>query len=70
MSCTAGMAQFSERLCLNLTDSLTGNIELLADFFKRSASSVVKTEAKLDNVLFTECEGVELTLENLSEDRC
>ena len=50
--CAAGMAELAQSLCLYLTDTLTGDVEFLADLFKRARHSVVKTEAKLKNHFF------------------
>ena len=67
MSCTAGVTELSERLCLDLTDTLTGDIKLLTYLLKRSVSSVIESETELDNVLLTGCESMELALYGLAE---
>ena len=51
------MTELAESLRLNLTDTLTGYIKLLADFFKSSASAVLKTETEFENLGFTGSEG-------------
>ena len=51
------MTELAESLCLNLTDTLTGYIKLLADFLKGSASAVLKTETEFENLGFTGSEG-------------
>ena len=68
MSCTARVTELTERLCLDLTDTLTGDIKLLTDLFKRSRSAVVKTESQLYNVLLAGSQGVKLALDDLAED--
>ena len=46
MSCTAGVTELTKRLCLDLADTLTGNVELLADLFEGAASAVFKSETE------------------------
>ena len=41
VSRTAGMSELAERLCLYLTDTLSGNIKFLTNLFKCAASAVV-----------------------------
>ena len=48
---TGGMTELSERLGLDLTDTLTGDVELLADLLKGAASAVLKTEAQAQDLL-------------------
>ena len=54
---SARVTKLSESLGFNLTDTLTGYIKLLADFFKGSASAVLKTETEFENLGFTGSEG-------------
>jgi hypothetical protein len=60
------MTELSECFCLDLSDSFTGDTELLTHLFKGAASSVIKTKAELDNVLFSGGECAELTLDHLA----
>ena len=68
MTRAAGMAQFSQRLGLDLADTLTGNIKLFSNLFEGTGSAVVKTETELDHMLLTGREGMKLTLQLLSEN--
>ena len=61
MSCAAGVTELAECLCLYLTDTLAGDVKLLANLLKRSRSSVIKSETELDNVLLTGSETLALT---------
>lgn len=70
MTCAAGMAELSERLCLDLSDSFTCNSEFLTYFLESTASSVVESEAELDNVLFSGGEGAELSFDHLAAHCC
>jgi hypothetical protein len=47
------MTELSECLCLDLSDTLTSDIELLANFLESTRSSVLKTETEFDNLLFS-----------------
>ena len=42
----AGMAQFPQSLGLDLTDTLTGDVELLAHFLQSAGAAVLDTEAE------------------------
>ena len=46
------MSQFPQCLRLNLADTLSGNVELLADFFQRPCPSVFQAEPQDDNLSF------------------
>ena len=65
MTCTAGVAELTQSLCLNLSYTLTGDIELLTNLFKCTCASVIKTETELDDVCLTGSKGVELLLDDL-----
>ena len=47
------MTQFAESLRLDLTDTLTGNVKFLTNFFQCSGSAILKTETKDQNLLLT-----------------
>ena len=47
------MTQLSERLCFNLSDTLTGYVEFLSDLLERALSAVIETETKADDLLLT-----------------
>ena len=47
------MAQFRERLRLDLADAFASHAELLADLFERADLAVVETEAQPHNRAFT-----------------
>ena len=70
MARTAGMAQFSECFCLDLSDSFTCNAEFLTNFLKGTASAVIESEAKFDYVLLSGSKGSELTLDDLTAHSC
>ena len=40
------MLQFTQSLGFDLTNTLSGNIELLADLFQRTCPAVIETETK------------------------
>ena len=48
------MAQLSERFCLNLTDTLTGNAKVLANLFQSTTAAVLQTKAQLQYPFFTD----------------
>ena len=47
------MAEFTERFSLDLTNTLTGNIEFLTYFLQRSRSSVIHTKAESEYLLLS-----------------
>ena len=59
------MAQLSESLRLDLSDTLTGNVELLADFLKRALSAVVESEAQTEHLASSLGKGSEHVVELL-----
>ena len=63
------MAELSERLCLYLTDTLTGDIENFTHFFKRSCTSVLKTESEFQNVFLTRSERMQHLAELFAKQR-
>ena len=50
------MAELAQRLCLDLSDTLSGNVKFLADFFKSPGSSVVETESESEHFLLSLCQ--------------
>ena len=68
MSCSAGVSEFSESLCLDLSDTLSCDVEFLTYLFKSSGSSVVKSESELYNVLLTGSECMKLFFDNLAQN--
>ena len=69
VSCAAGVAKLAQRLCLYLSYSLSGYIKFFSDFLKRSRASVVKTEAKLYNVLLSGSKRMQFFLYDLAQYR-
>ena len=63
MSGAAGMAELAQRLGLDLTDTLTGDIVLRAHLFQGAGVSVIKAETKLDHVRLTGRQGSGLTFQ-------
>ena len=55
---TGGMTKLSECLSLDLSDTLTCDIELLSYLLKGAGSAVLKSKSELDNLLFSGGEGV------------
>ena len=55
----AGVAQFSERLGLDLADAFPRYREVLADLFESVLTAVLQTEAHLDDLLLTRGEGLQ-----------
>ena len=47
------MSEFSQSLGFDLSDTLTGDLELLTYFFKCAGSSVFQTESQLKYLLLT-----------------
>ena len=47
----AGMAQFSQRLCFDLTDTLARNSKFASHFLKRTCLAIVKTKAQTKHLL-------------------
>ena len=68
MSCTAGMAKLAQRLCLDLTDTLTSDIEFLSDLLEGTRSAIVETETQLNNMLLSGSEGMQLFFKLLTQD--
>ena len=50
------MAKLSERLGFDLTDTLTRNVEFLADFLKGAGTAVIQTEPQAKDLLFSLCQ--------------
>ena len=61
------MAKLAERFCLDLADTLTGDIELLTNLLKSALLAVCKTETQAKNARFTRSQGVENLVELLAE---
>lgn len=63
------MTELTKCFRLDLTDSLTGDVKLLAHILKGVSIAVIKTETELENVFFSGGEGVkhlcDLILEQL-----
>ena len=55
----AGVAQFSQRLRLNLPDPLAGHREVLAYLFERMFRPVLKTEPHLDDLFLARAQGLQ-----------
>lgn len=66
------MAELAERLCLNLPDALTSDIEFLAHFLQRPRSPVIQAEPQTQHLLLTVRQGVEDLLELILQqtERC
>jgi hypothetical protein len=46
------VAQLAHRTSFNLTDALTGEVEVFANFFKGARFAPIKTKAQLQNLAF------------------
>ena len=55
----AGMTQFTQGFCLDLTDSFSCDIEFFAHFFQCSGTSVVQTKAQAQYLFFPFGEGIQ-----------
>lgn len=53
------MAKFAECLCLDLTNTLTSDVEFSADFFECSGVRIVKTVSQTKHFFFTRSERIE-----------
>ena len=49
---THRMAQFAQRLCLDLANTLTRDAEALSDLLKSTGASVLETEAQTQHLRF------------------
>ena len=49
------MTQLAERLCLNLSDTLSCYVKFLTNFLKSSCLAIIKTKTKLDYITFSFC---------------
>ena len=53
LAAAAGMTQLAQSFCLDLTDTLSCDIELFTNFLQSSGTSVVQSETEAENLLFT-----------------
>ena len=53
------MAKFAKGLCLDLTNTLTGNVEFLAHLFQSAGAAVLDTKSQLQHLLLTGSESGE-----------
>ena len=61
------MAQFRERLALDLTDALTRDAEFATHLFERARMTVFKAETQRDDLALTLCQALERFRELLLE---
>ena len=66
-SASAGVAKFSERLRLNLPDTLARNAEFLSDLFERIGTAVFKAETKMKDLAFAFGKVIEHFLDLLAQ---
>ena len=63
------MLQLAQRLCLDLTDALTGDVEFLADFLQRARTAIQQAEAQAEHLFLPFGQplqhGVDLILQQL-----
>ena len=50
------MAQLSQRFRLNLTDTLSGNVKFLSNFFQCSRTSIIQTKTQAQHLLLPLCQ--------------
>ena len=62
------MAELSESLGLDLADTLTGYVELLANLFKGAGASIFNTEAQAQNLLFSGSKSAENLLKLFAQE--
>ena len=53
------MTQFSQRLRLDLADTLSCYIEFLADLFQRAGAAVIHTESETEHFLLSLCQRIQ-----------
>ena len=63
------MAQLSERFCLNLTDTLSGNVKFLANLFQCSRTTIIQTKPQAQNLLLPLCQRAQNLNELFPEQR-
>ena len=51
------MAKLAQSLGLNLTNALTGNPEILTDFFQRAGTTIIQSKPETKHLFFTRCKG-------------
>ena len=61
------MAKLAQRLRLNLTDTLTSNVELLSNLLKRALAAILQAKAQRKHLLFTRGKRIKLSLIHISE---
>ena len=62
------MPELAERLGLDLSDTLTSDLELSSNLLKRSRAAVLKTEAELDYLLLPGGEGMKNVAKLLAKE--
>ena len=62
------MTELAERLGLDLTDPLAGDVELLADLLEGSGAAVLEAESELQNASLTTGQRIEDRLDLLLEE--
>jgi len=54
---TARMTKATQRFAFDLPNALTGEAELLTNFFERVLATILQTEAQSQNAGFARCQG-------------
>jgi hypothetical protein len=63
------VAQLAHRTSFNLTDALTGEVEVFTNFFKGARFAPIKTKAQLQNLAFALVERSQESLNLFGEQR-
>ena len=53
------MAEFAERLCLDLADTLSCDIKLSSDLLKGTRPSVIHSETETEHLVLSLCQRIE-----------
>ena len=56
LAAAAGMTQFTQSFRLDLTDTLSCNVEFFSNFLKSSGTTVIQSETKTEYLLLTVCQ--------------
>ena len=63
------MTKLTKRLCLDLSDTLSGDLKLLTNLLEGSGTTVLKSETKLNYLLLSGSKSVKNVAELLTEKR-
>ena len=65
------MTKLTKCLRLNLTNTLSGNVKLLTNFFQSSCTTIIHTKTKTEHLLFSLCQSIQHFIQLLFQQcRC